>query len=147
MRFFLFWRKFPPTWLYLAVHKAPTWLLIFMLFHFYDFSPGHVCSNYTFIWQTRVHTTLHTYLVVQFSDSVAVQWCCLLEVPRDQQIKFIHTVSNSEFHECYSFHNFSLRPIVWTHRWQSWVSFSFEVCLGTVSHRPLGVPRSSLTES
>ena len=81
-----------------------------MLFHFYDFSPGHVCSNYTFIWQTRVHTTLHTYLVVQFSDSVAVQWCCLLEVPRDQQIKFIHTVSNSEFHECYSFHNFSLMP-------------------------------------
>ena len=45
------------------------------------------------------------YKVENFFDE-----SCILEVPRDQKITLIHGVSNPEFHECYSFHNFSLMP-------------------------------------
>ena len=34
-----------------------TRFLIFMILYCHNFSSWHVCSNYTFIWQTRVHTT------------------------------------------------------------------------------------------
>jgi hypothetical protein len=65
---------------------------------------------------------------------------CRLALPKGWKYRIVKTQIESH----------DRRPIVWTNLWQTWVSFSFEVCWGTTRIfyedpcKALGVHRSSL---